>query len=288
MRAELQNLLIRRIDELRKTGRKVWIWFRDDDISSFEPTLEDVLRFFSSKQIPVLLGVIPERLVLSHSGAITAYNGVSIGQHGFSHNNYAPAGQDCSELCDDRDVGTVLAEQRAGRAILKNAFGEKFTDILIPPWSEISDTVYEKLAGEGYAAFSISFKNGYSKFGTPEINAQVDLIDWSGFEDDIWRSDEHFGGEDFAVWQLLTEMDCLLGDPRNDEAVIGILLHHRWTGKKALTFLDELLALFRRYSAIVELCSVQEALALVRRKVSANGAGGGKAFSRIDEDHDGG
>jgi len=262
----------------------VWIWFRDDDISAFEPTLENVLRFFGSQEVPILLSVIPERLSLSHSGTIKSYDGVSIGQHGFSHKNYAQAGQEYSELSGDRDISTVLTEQKAGRAILEKSFGKKYTDIFIPPWSEISDRVYEKLSGEGYVAFSIWCKNGYSKFGTPEINAQVDLIDWTNFNDDIWRSDEHFGGEDFAIWQILTEMDYLLEDKWNVEAAIGILLHHRWTGKKTLAFLNELLTMFRKYPENVELCSVHEALALVKRNIYTNGIYNRKALSGTDGD----
>jgi hypothetical protein len=263
--AEIADRLIWRLDALNKTGKKVSVWFRNDDVCMYDAALDNVICFFRSRRIPILLAVIPQRLVTAEAHAITSYEGVSIGQHGYSHINYVPPGGKCSELTDIRDVKTILIEQKRGREILKNAFGKSYVDIFIPPWFEIDNAIYEKLAGEGYAAFSIWHMNDCGMYGVPEINPQVDLVDWSSFEEDAWLSDEHFGGAEFAVRQFNAELDHLLKDSSLTEAAIGILLHHQRTGRDTLDFLDELLEILRSYPENVALCSAQTVAAFLKR-----------------------
>jgi hypothetical protein len=66
-------------------------------------------------------------------------------QHGYAHRNHAPPDERKMELGRHRDVETTIADLARGRDVLERSLGERFFDILVPPWNRIDTAIVARL-----------------------------------------------------------------------------------------------------------------------------------------------
>ena len=164
------------LDRAFDTGRTVRIWLRDDDCVAVTPALERLASLCCGVGLPILLAVIPEPAEPDLAGWIGAHPAVTPCQHGFAHRNHAAPGERARELGGLRPAEAVLDELARGRAMLQALFGDRLSDILVPPWNRIDAALVPRLPGLGFSALST--------FGPPEpdgmrrLNSDLDIIDW--------------------------------------------------------------------------------------------------------------
>ncbi len=283
--ADVRSALDRAFD----AGRTVRIWLRDDDCVAVTPALERLASLCSSFGLPILLAVIPEPAEPLLAGWIAAHPTVTPCQHGFAHRNHAGPGERARELDGLRPLEEVLDELARGRAKLQALFGDRLSDILVPPWNRIDTDLVSRLSGLGYSALST--------FGPPEfsglrrLNSDLDIIDWRNGRvgrplDDLarklagllggaprpsWpdssRPSTPSGGTDVSE-QAAGVPDRRVGvegrdEPGHDEATgdqlrgvtdvaqtIGILTHHLAHDATAWATLEKLLERLRSHPAV--------------------------------------
>lgn len=214
--------LRRALDARAADGRPATLWLRDDDAVEPTPALE---RLFDLARagVPVTVAAIPKRTGEALAQAVVAVSGVEVAQHGWSHANYAGAGEKKQELGAHRPLPVVVEEVARGFAKLSALHGPRFVPLMVPPWNRIAPPVAAMLPGAGFRALSVF---GPARAGPlPQVNTQVDIIDWHGSR----------GGRPANVLEreILAAMEA---------GPVGILTHHLVHDAAAWGFLDRLLA----------------------------------------------
>ena len=162
-----------------------------------------------------------------------AHPAVTPCQHGFAHRNHAAPGERARELGGLRPDDEVLDELARGRAKLQALFGDRLSDILVPPWNRIDADLVPRLPGLGYSALST--------FGPPEpdgmrhLNSDLDIIDWRN------------GRVGRPIDDLARKLAAIVD--RQDR--VGILTHHLAHNATAWTALEEMLERLRSHPAVV-------------------------------------
>lgn len=225
-RAEWQPLR----DELRRwadAGRRVELWFRDDD--AIEPTdaLDRLLALSDGFAVPMTLAVIPAPTGQPLVERLARQKRLTVTVHGWTHRNYAPDEAKKQELGLHRPQAIVLDELREGFDKLKSLYTGQFAPMLVPPWNRIDKALLPELAAFGYRAVSVY---GLAKpRPIPLVNTHVDIMDWHGTR----------GGRPHAEL-----VELLVGELRNrfegNEEPIGILTHHLVHDTLAWSFIETL------------------------------------------------
>lgn len=218
--------LLDELDRWQQRGRVATLWLRDDD--AVEPTvpLERLLTLSGHYAVPTTLAVIPAFTgeALAHRLATAAHVEVTV--HGWSHDNFAPAGEKKQELGGHRPAVVVLASLEKGLAQLTRLHRSRFVPVLVPPWNRIDAKLIPELSGIGYRALSVF---GPEKdLGLRAINSHVDVMDWRGTR----------GGRDAGV--LIKEMAVRLRAMEADGGTLGLLTHHLVHDDAVWTFLETL------------------------------------------------
>src|SRR5262245_22223128 len=114
--------LARECDAWADAGRKVELWWRDDDAIADTPQLRRLLALTHVPRlhVPLALAVIPSGLEPSLAALLADRDGVSVLQHGFDHRNRAAAGAKKSEFPADRRWEEIAADLVRGRDRLDN------------------------------------------------------------------------------------------------------------------------------------------------------------------------
>ncbi len=223
------------LERWTQRGRPATFWLRDDD--AVEPTgaLDRLLDLTSRFAIPLTLAVIPERTGAALARCLDRRPKALVAQHGWSHENHAPADEKKQELGPHRPVEVILAELRLGVRHLSRLHGERFVPLLVPPWNRIDPALVPHLRGIGLSAISVfgPVKSGPIR----SINTHVDMIDWKCTR----------GGRDPAI--LVQEIVARLQQISTVEATVGILSHHLDHDEPAWMFLKELLERTTRHPA---------------------------------------
>ena len=270
------------LDRAFEAGRRLRIWLRDDDCVAVTPALERLASLCHRFDLAILLAVIPELAEPGLAEWIAAHPAVTPCQHGFAHRNHAAPGERAREL-GGRPVEAVLDDLARGRAILQALFGDRLSDILVPPWNRIDADLVSWLPGLGYSALST--------FGPPQpdavrhLNCDLDIIDWRNGRvgrpiDDLLRKLAGLIGRGPpSSWPGLSrpptpsggakasEQDAgVLGrrvgvggrdkpghdeDAARDIPTIGILTHHLAHDATAWAALEEMLERLRAHPAVV-------------------------------------
>lgn len=211
----------RAVAAARAQGRVPRFWLRDDDATRPGPALERLVALCARHGIAPTLAVVPARLDPALAGVLAPGGRVAL--HGWAHVNHAPRHHKKAELGPDRPAEVVLAELARGRARLREVFGPRALDLLVPPWNRIAPDVAAGLPAIGIRALS-----AYGRVWTPAVpvlNALLDPIDWHrgrGLRDPD------------LLWQKLAL--CLVQD-----RPIGVLTHHRDHVGPVWGFLDRLM-----------------------------------------------
>jgi len=217
------NPLISALDERADADDPVQFWLRDDD--AVEPTkqLNDLLALTSHYEIPLTLAVIPARSTDALAQRLVTANNIAVAVHGWSHQNYAPAGEKKQELGLHRPLDEIRSELARGHTHLAQQHAPNFVPLLVPPWNRIDPAIVKALPELGF--------KGLSTFGvaTPSsiamVNTHVDIIDWKGTR-----------GARNANELVIELVDII----KNTRIPIGILTHHLVHDAAALQFLQNL------------------------------------------------
>lgn len=215
--------LFAELDAWARTGRSATLWWRDDDADSASPALTRLLTLHRSTGAPLALAVVPRRLDASLTRLLAAEDGVSVLQHGYSHDNFAAPGERKIELDGSRPASYVIAELATGQQALAALPG--WQPVLVPPWNRIGRHLVPMLPELGYC--------GLSTLGPRERRAPVarlvannvhlDPIDWRGQHGPAGG----FVGDDIA----LTALTAHLRDRREGRAdaaeASGLMTHHK-------------------------------------------------------------
>lgn len=159
------------------------VLIRVDDVGDGNAAVRAFLSAAAAAGLRVTCGVVPcwlvpecrdflVELAARHPGR------VEIHQHGFQHVDHGSGrGPYKFEHSERRDRTRQLDELHTGRAVLRNAFGPFFADVLSPPFGH-TDRLVRRLAVEaGFAA--ISGLDGERGDGVlPGFSPQVDLQRW--------------------------------------------------------------------------------------------------------------
>ncbi len=219
----------------------VEFWFRDDDAGIDNNSLDTLMDYLNKKNINVLIAAIPKLSNNELKFILDKYYNYLIAQHGYEHINYTNG--DSSEYPDTREVEVINKELLEGNKILEKLFENKYKKIFIPPWFEIGNKAKKILKDNNYLAISNYWTNKINFDELVEINSQVDFVNW----DDAYT----FGGEDFVLKQIISEIN-------SGNKCIGLLLHHERIGKETYYFLDKLIDVILENGSITDFNTILE------------------------------
>lgn len=203
---------------IKNLSKKVLLWVRVDDVGIYANNFELLCKMLVKHNIPVLFAVIPSLLDANTIKVLSSIKTGIISQHGYSHLNYNSSYQ--CELSDNRDLNILLKEIRNGKNYLKQTFGDRFYNILTPPFNKIDSRCANILKDE-FACASI-FGNSKTVF-KKDFNPNVDIINWHI---------NKFENENFILKQIQNAL--------NNYTYIGICIHSEYLNKESLTILDDL------------------------------------------------
>ena len=244
----------KRLDTAAEAGRRIALWWRDDDARQPSPALDRLLARRAKAAVPLALAVIPEGTDRALAERLTREQDIVVLQHGLTHRNHAPPGEKRAEFGDHRITAAMLAELSTGRRHLEGLFRHRFLPVFVPPWNRISPKLAARLPEAGLD--DLSLFSDAAPGGTRPVNTHLDLMHWhpgNGLEAQ--------GLSVAAADRLLADLiDRRLEHPdkasRQKGAAIpgqpiGLLTHHLQHDETAWATLDAVLAALSVHSAVV-------------------------------------
>jgi peptidoglycan/xylan/chitin deacetylase (PgdA/CDA1 family) len=236
-------------------GRRIALFFRDDDAAEDIPPLRRLLSLFETQEMAINIEVIPGLLTTECAGLLGAAPSgqpklIEVNQHGWRHENHETTGRKC-EFGPARDYQQQLEDIRAGRARLDEMLGSAFYPVFTPPWNRYCDATCQALIDLGFHAISDLESNRTVNVNTAlrRIPATLDIIDW--------RSSRDLKPVDLLLTELIRQIQQSghRGQPEGanspKSATIGILLHHRVMSEAAFSFIDRLLTELKGFECVV-------------------------------------
>jgi hypothetical protein len=209
----------------RDAGRAPPVWWRDDDAIEPSAALDRLLALAGAFGVPLTLAVVPAAAGGPLAGRLAGEpDGVRVVQHGYAHQNHAPAGMPRMELGTHRPAMIVVGELGTGWLALERLFGTRTLPVLVPPWNRIDPVLVPMLPEIGFRGLSTfgARRRREPVTGLLQVNTHVDLVDW--------RGSRGFVGEERALAGLtdgLRQRRLEKSDPRGGTAEpIGLLSHH--------------------------------------------------------------
>jgi hypothetical protein len=233
------------LDAWRAAGRHASVWWRDDDATDPTPALDRLLALANTAGVPLALAVIPSTAGRDLARRLgEAPDGVAVLQHGYAHRNHGPAGAKNIELGDDRPHRVIAEELQAGRRRLSEDYGGRFQAVMVPPWNRIGPKTLLSLPSLGFRGLST-----YGARPSPgvvpglfQVNCHVDIM--------RWRPRREFLGQRNAVDLLTAHLRARRTGAADSDEPTGLLTHHLVHDEACWHFLDRLIELLKRSSAI--------------------------------------
>jgi hypothetical protein len=202
------------LDDVAAEGRRIDLWWRDDDAIEPTPAFDDLLGAANRFAVPLALAVIPAPAKPALGTRLAEEpDTVVVLQHGYAHRNHAPKGEKAAELGTHRPADTVLAELAAGRERLGGLFNGRFLPVLTPPWNRIGEEVAARRREAGLPGLT-TFARMHA--GDPRcINTHVDIIDWKR-----GRAFAGYGKMLTVIEEEIARRDGPAPEP------LGLLTHH--------------------------------------------------------------
>jgi hypothetical protein len=164
-------------------NRQAHFWWRDDDATKPGPALDRLLELQTGTGTPLAVAVIPALAEADLAERLISLPGVAAMQHGYIHDNHAPAGEKKSEFPSSRPLQIRLADIRQGQEVLAAKFApSSLLPAFVPPWNRMAPDMLSGLAELGFHAVS-AFKPRETYWAAPGLawlNTQLDPIDWHG------------------------------------------------------------------------------------------------------------
>ncbi len=202
--------------ELSHWDQPATLWWRDDDAIAASTELEQIISFSKQYFIPLHLAVIPQPMENSLIERLQDESSVFVLQHGFNHQNHAFPEQKKIELGGTQTAETLCQQLDQGRQTLIKKFGQRYIDILVPPWNRIEEQVVQQLPALGYQRLSVLGIAAPST-GLPRVNVHIDIIDWKK---------RCFTGEDSVLSSLLKHLQSRRLNQTMNSDPTGLMTHH--------------------------------------------------------------
>lgn len=224
------------LDRWAAAGRNATLWWRDDDAAQPTPALKRLIALARDKRAIVHLAVIPARLSSDLAPLLVAEPYVRVLQHGYAHVDHAPAGAGSWELGDHRRRQVILAELGEGHRILKDAAGEHFLPVLVPPWTRIADNLVAHIPEAGLVALSLegARQRHFAAPGVQTLNAHCDPIKWKG--------GPRFTGTGKALDEIVKHLAARRTGLADADEPTGLCTHHLDHDADTWVFVERLIA----------------------------------------------
>jgi hypothetical protein len=232
------------LDRWGESELRADFWWRDDDAVSANTQLERLLRLGARHSAPLALAVIPARLDSSLGTELHNHSGVSVLQHGYSHQSHAAPGERKLELGGARASDDIINDLRQGQQILQQHFSRSFTPVLVPPWNRIDPRIVKALPTIGFTGLSTMRvrRDAWPATGLRQVNTHLDPINW--------RHKGGFIGLFPAIAVLIQHLVARRSGYRDFDEPTGLLSHHLVQNEAVWRFLDDLLALLSAHPAV--------------------------------------
>lgn len=224
------------LDTMAEDGRRLVVWWRDDDAIEPTPALERLLALSGQYGVPVGLAIIPEGATPGLAARLAQEPRAFAIQHGWSHRNHEPAVARAAELGGARPIETVLAELAAGRAKLADLFGSRFFPVLTPPWNRIAPEVAARRADIGLPVLTTF---GRRSVGDGVVDTHLDPI--------AWRTTRSYIGDEKAATIASQEIEARRDIP---DAPFGLLTHHLAHDEAVWAFTETAVAVLATHPAV--------------------------------------
>jgi len=239
-------------------GLTARFWARDDDAHELTEPLVRLHALARDHKITVGLAVVPGLL----DSELLNFLGAAKRQffpmcHGWKHINHAPANRP-SEFGNDRPFYRLLNDLQLAYNRFRRCFGHSNV-IFVPPYAGIAPSLIKALPSVGFSGLSIG--PGFVEFHlaqlaekvwipgiklprrstVPQINAQIDLIDWHL----ATARDAGSVAESLVGYLRLRRRGIL-----NSDSPLGLLTHHLRHDEKVWTLYEDLLEFLCHHHAV--------------------------------------
>ncbi|WAP70823.1 polysaccharide deacetylase family protein [Jiella pelagia] len=244
------------LDRLADDGRRVRLWWRDDDARTVTPELERLLELAKRQALPLALAVIPVGAEPALAERLAGASGVSVLLHGHAHANHAPAGEKRAEYGDHRRAEDMSREIAAGRGQLETLFGDRFRPVFVPPWNRIGHTARSMLPGLGLPILSVyGSAKPSGQDGPAEVNTHLDIMDWRAMRsvsvaDADRRLADLVAGHGAGHGAVRSTVAGSESEGDGGGEPIGLLTHHLQHDEAAWRLVEVLLGLLAGHPAV--------------------------------------
>lgn len=224
------------LKEWRRAGKRLRLWWRDDDAIAPTPALERLAVLAETYQIPVHLAVIPERAGPELAAFVAERALLVPVVHGWSHKNHASPEEKKSEFPANRPVDDALWEAEEGLTTLHRLFGDRLQPMFVPPWNRIAPQMLPWMAGVGYGALS-GFgprSQSHAAPGLAQVNTHIDPVDWKGTRGLL--------PADALLEQICTLLRARREGTSDNSEPLGLLSHHLIHDAALWGFCEELVS----------------------------------------------
>lgn len=212
--------LMEELDVWRAMDRTATFWWRDDDSVNEDPAIDSLLALRRGLEVPVAVSAVPTLTDSLFADTVLAESDIWVLQHGYAHQNHAPAGEKKCEFPRNRAKQAVCEELDVGAQLLGDLFGERRLPVLVPPWNRIHQDWIRELSKLGYCGLSL-FAPRSAAYATPGlrvVNTHVDIIDW--------RRSRGYVGLQGALGQVMSHLSKRRRRDVDADEPTGLLTHH--------------------------------------------------------------
>ncbi|MFK5596446.1 glycosyltransferase [Methylobacterium sp. HMF5984] len=223
------------LDESGARGRRVPIWWRDDDAVAATPALDRLLDLSDTFASPLLVAAIPAGIEPSLSERLADAPRASLAVHGLAHTDHAAPGSKPSEFGADRPLPLAIADAAEGLRVARGRLpADRLLPVFVPPWNRLAPEIAAALPALGYRG--LSSVPGAAVPGLMRADVAIDPIDWRGTRSLVDPA-------------RLIDTLCRTIAERNDRPV-GLLTHHLAHDEAIWDFLGALFAILFRHPAV--------------------------------------
>ncbi len=230
------------LDLWQEAGRIASFWWRDDDAIAPTPELERLIKTAGTYDVPLALAIIPQAATDELAKRLERVPLANVLQHGFSHENHAPADEKKTEFGPQRTSKAMLGDIYAGAKLLAR-FSNR-SAVFVPPWNRIDKKLLPALPGFGIRGISgfAPRKADDDVPGLVRVNSHIDPVNW--------RSGRKFIGERPVLARIIAHLAARrLGEVDSDEPT-GLLSHHLVHDEACWEFIAHLVDLTHHCRAV--------------------------------------
>jgi hypothetical protein len=241
---EAWQWLERELDNWSNQEQSACFWWRDDDAGAASNQLTKLLGMTHTFKAPLALAVIPAKLEPGLVDSLRDQSLTTVLQHGFDHQSHAKTGQRKLELGGTRSTPEIIADLDKGFQRLHQAFGDRFTPVLVPPWNRIDRSLLACLPAQGFAGVSTMKvrRTAHPAPGLLQVNTHLDPVNW--------RHRGGFIGVYPAIAILVQHLRSKRLGYRDHDEPTGILSHHLVQNDAVWHFLGDLLEFLSHHPAV--------------------------------------